>query len=323
PSGVGLNLPKHGRNYPYNVGTDTANYQLMFEQFSEGYSWEGIEPGFFGLGWLLAALAPSIDIAVRAVALVFFGLIAWFVARSDHNERFLLLAYLLPAFAYQYSMNALRIGLASALLLLAVQVFRRKGDMPALCVGLLALLFHYSALFSLLFIALTQRPWLRLSTLLGLLVVLLGFAVGLIFIDFYLLEKIQAYQQLQAPGGLSGVSKVVPLVIMLAGMLLSSLPRQLKLKAFIVYSVFISAAWLLTQFSYAGLRFLDLLSFSVPLSILATYSHLQLDFDRQIKVSMLAAGLVSIAGIWRGFLLERGEGKSPFLPYEVLSVGWF
>lgn len=306
-----------------SVGTDTANYELMLGGFTENYIWDGREPGFVLLSWFLVSMFPSVELAVRAIALIFFGLLAWFVVRSDQNERFLLMAYLLPAFAYQYSMNGLRIGIASVVMLLAIQTLRRKGEKSAFITGLLALLFHYTSVFSLLFVAVSQRSWFRFSNCVPVFAVFIIFGLGLVFLDIYIIEKVEVYKEMQAPGMGSGLSKVVPVFLILVGLLLGNLPGLLKFKLFILSFVSVSAAWFLAQYSYAGLRVLDLLSFSVPLSVLATYSRMQLNFDLFTKLTMVAAGLVSAAGVFRGFLLSHGEGKSPFLPYELSTFGLF
>ena len=137
--------------------------------------------------------------------------------------------------------------------------------------------------------------------------------------DFYFLDKLDGYKEMQTPGALSGISKIVPLVLILIGLMMGTLPTALKFKLFMLSITVILAAWLLTQHTYARLRFLDLLSFSVPLSILATYSRLKLNFDIPIKIGMLVAGLISAIGVYRGFILNYAVGKSPFMPYEFLN----
>lgn len=302
-----------------SVGTDTGNYELMLRDFFDGYTWDGREPGFVALGWLLVAATPSIEVAVRAIALVFFGLLAFFVVRSDRNERFFLLAYILPAFAYQYSMNALRIGIASAILLIAVQTLRRGGKLPAFLTGATAVLFHYSSALSLLFILLSQRSWFRASNIVLILPLLVGAFAGFSFVDSYMMDKLANYNEMQAPGELSGLSKIAPIVLVLLGLSFSTLPRTPKIRLFILGVVSILGGWVLARYSYAGLRILDLISFAFPVSILAAYSRERTSFDRSIMVSMLAAGVISAAGLWRGFSLAEGEGESPFLPYEILN----
>ena len=302
-----------------SVGTDTVNYELMLRDFFAGYTWDGREPGFVALGWLLVAATPSVEVAVRTIALVFFGLLAFFVLRSDRNERFLLMAYIFPAFAYQYSMNALRIGIASAILLIAVQMLRRMGKLPAFLAGSTAVLFHYSAALSLIFIILSQRPLFRASNIALAPLALVSAFGSFAFVDSYMMDKLSNYNEMQAPGELSGLSKIAPIALVLLGLIFSTLPRTLKIRLFLLGTASVLVGWVLAQYSYAGLRVLDLLSFALPISILASYSRESLAFDRSMMVGVLAAGVISAAGLWRGFSLAEGEGDSPFLPYVILN----
>src|SRR5690606_14410267 len=110
------------------VGTDTRNYEYIIEKIVDIFQWDGWEQGFIALSWLLTSISPSVEIAVRLISVVFFVGIAVFLLHSNKNERFLLNSYVLPAFGWQYGMNALRIGIASLILLFAVQAARRSSS---------------------------------------------------------------------------------------------------------------------------------------------------------------------------------------------------
>ncbi|KKN81025.1 hypothetical protein LCGC14_0323960 [marine sediment metagenome] len=302
-----------------DVGTDTVNYEIMFYDFTSNYNWDGREPLFVVLANVLSYFSPTIEIAVRATSFVFFGLIACFVFVSNRNERFLLMSYILPAFVYQYGMNGLRLGIASALFLIAVQFFSKRGKMPAVLSALASIFFHYSMIFSVLFVVFTQRPWLKFSSVLGGFFLLVCAIGGLMVIDIYVGSKFDNYKEMQALGSTSGLSKIVPMAFIVLGVFFSNLPRVERTKVIITGTLLISGAWVVTQFSYAGLRLLDLLAFSLPLAVLATYSRLNLDFNRPLKLFMILAGLLSAAGLWRGFMLDYGVGDAPFMPYQIFN----
>lgn len=110
-----------------SVGTDTSTYEWMLDSVTLGDLSHGVEPSFVLLGWFFKLATDSSTGAVRLLSLVFFVLLFVFVMRANKNERFYLLACFLPAFVYQYSMNALRLGLASICLLLAFQWIRQSN----------------------------------------------------------------------------------------------------------------------------------------------------------------------------------------------------
>lgn len=302
------------------VGTDTANYERMLTDFIDSYyAWNGREPGFVALGWLLATLSPTVEVGVRLISLIFFALLAFFVSRADKNELFLLLAYILPTFAYQYSMNALRIGLASAFILLMIQEIRLRSGKAAIKYGVIAALFHYTILLSVVMIFLSQQPWGRLSTVLKNIALLSLFSIGLISVDFYVADKVQIYTSgdYSKPSALSGLSILVPNTIILIGILFSHFPKSEKIKLLFLFIFIFASGMIITQFTYAGLRILNLGGFIIPLCMLASYSRLGLRFDRRFRFSLLMAGLLSSIGVYRGFVNGYGEGASPFLPYET------
>jgi hypothetical protein len=128
-------------------GTDTYGvYEVaLWHTFRTGLP-TGFEAGSDALFRFLLGLTGSPVWAVRGVG-VFFGLLlALFLWRSDSLERRFFFLLYVPAFFFPYGMNALRAGLALALLLLAWQEMRRGRAVPALGLAALAPLFHISAL---------------------------------------------------------------------------------------------------------------------------------------------------------------------------------
>jgi hypothetical protein len=298
------------------VGTDTSSYEHILLSFMSQEGWSGIEPGFLAMGWMLIKSLGSAEVAVRAISLIFFLLLFVFLVRADKNELFFLMVYILPVFSYQYSMNGLRIGIASAFLLLTVQEIRRRNRFSGVAMTLSALLFHYTMLFSLFFIYLTQRRWLKFSNFLFLIIVA-AFTISTFYLNSeYFSYKISIYETMQSPGILSGLSKVLVIFIVISGVFISKIPMGEKIKIIIPGILLAMAFWGLAYFTYAGLRFLDLLSFVLPVAMMGAYSRLGLSFDKPVRVALFFGGLVSAAAVYRGFLLESGQGPTPFLPYH-------
>lgn len=300
-----------------DVGTDTNTYEFLVGGLSDNINPVGMEPGFIGVTEFLLGIFESPVMVVRFFALIFFGLLYFYIARSNKNERFMFLAYLAPAFIYQYSMNVIRLGVASGLLILAAQYYNRKKlTSSAVLVGS-AVLFHYSIMFSFAFIWLSQMRWSRFSTAFaGVFFSALMIAVVYVNMDYFQL-KLASYQGFSAPGESSGLSKLLVIFLLVIGVLFSSLPRSDKAKLSVLGVGFGSLFWLVSAYTYAGLRFLDLLSFALPLSVLVTYNRNQLDFNLAVKFCLVMSGLVGALSAFKNFLSEDGVGPSPFLPYTL------
>lgn len=299
-----------------DVGTDTFAYEKMLLEFLSDYSWDGREPGFVLTGWLLAQITPSVEIAVRTISLAFFTLIALYVCKSDRNELNFLLLYVLPVFAYSYSMNALRAALAFGCILLAVQALRRKQKLIAGGLSMTGVLFHYSLFIPLAYLGLSQRPWFSRNNILWSVSLIILISSVFFMHQEYFLNKFMAYSNFPSPSRWSGLSIVLPLAILLCSLSLGRLPSSVKRKLFYLAFASLIFSWLLSQYSYAGLRVLDLLAYAIPISILMAYSRHNLQFDRFMVVGLFVAGLISVIASYYRFVSTYGVGRAPWLPYE-------
>lgn len=302
------------------VGTDTYAYEIIMERLSDGFSLAGMEPGFVFVSWLLLQVTNSAPLTVRLIGCLVFCALFFYLHRSDKNEKFLLASYILPAFIYQYSMNGLRVGFASMLLLLATQQFRRIKTISGYTLAATSLTFHYSALVSLILIWASKVNWVKASNILIVPIAMLLVLVFFYANEDYFFHKFVSYQDFDSPNSFSGVGKMLALLVIFFGVLVSNLPTADKAKLLFLGVGSMLVFWLISMFSYAGLRFLDLLSFSFPLCVLTAFSNRGLELGKLAKLSFFIAGLIAAGMSYRNFLYEEGIGPSPFLPYYL--NGW-
>ena len=300
-----------------DVGTDTANYELMVSVLRNLSEWYGVEPGFSLLVWVLGWLTLSDVVLVRLLAVVFlFGLLVY-VRNADQDEMFFLAAYFIPSSFYQYSMNALRIGLATVFVLLAVQHFRRLRNRSGLSNLLAGCFFHYSLAISATYIAVGARLLKgHLPTVLAIFSasILMG-AVGLIYGD-YLLPRVAAYSDYGPPGALSGLSVVFTLLVVIWGAAFSSLSWSSRMVFVLVALVSIAATYSLARYTYAGLRVLDLLRIAIPAALLVLHGRERLAFNSRMNVALVVAGALSAVATLHRFAQDTGQVGSPWIPYE-------
>lgn len=302
-----------------STGTDTVSYESILSVLSLGAIFSGIEPGAALVGLALVELLGSAEAAVRVFSILFFTFVTFYYFRSNVNESFVLLAYFAPAYFYMYSMNVLRIGIASIVLMLAAQEWRNRHVYKSGFGMLVALSFQYTILFPIIyfFSAIIKSIKIKYIVLLSVFSVLF-----LYLVRGYILFKVASYSDFEPPNSLSGLSKVVVIWVLILGVLFSCLPMALKVRAIFLAIVLSGSAIVVTAFSYAGLRILDLIAFIFPVTILILHDEAKLFFNWKLKVSFILAGLVSAAAVYRGFLIEAGEGDSPFLPYKLMD-GFF
>ncbi|MCD7040372.1 EpsG family protein [Pseudomonas sp. MAFF 311095] len=299
------------------VGTDTYAYEVIMERLSDGFSLAGMEPGFVFVSWLLLQVVDSASLTVRLIGCLIFCALFLYSYRSDKNEKILLVSYILPSFIYQYTMNGLRVGMAATLLLLATQQVRRIKTTSAYALAAASLTFHYSALVSLILIWASKVYWIKTSNILVVPVAILSTLVFFYANEYYFSHKLISYQNFDSPNSFSGVGKILTLLVIFFGVLVSNLLTADKAKLLFLGVGSMLVFWIISMFSYAGLRFLDLLSFSFPLCVLTAYSNRGLEFGKLVGLSFFIAGLIAAVMSYRNFLYEEGAGPSPFLPYYL------
>lgn len=302
-------------------GTDTANYISILDSMLEGKGVAFGEPAFKLLSFFLIYLFNDAELAVRSISLVFFTLLALYFYRSNKNEAYLFVAYIMPTFAYSYSMNGLRIGVAAAFFLLAIKAINKKG-INTYSVGCLFLsfLFHFSAIILPIIYFMYKVKWLKISFLIQLtLLFIILLIVFVVNID-YISGKILLYSGYNAPSIYSGARVIIPLLLIIMVLPFGRLPNEEKQKIIFFSIILLLISIVLTQFSYAGLRALDLLSLVIPVVILMAYNERRLEFDLYIKIAFLVSAALAAAATYMGFINEYGTGGSPFLPYTFSII---
>lgn len=300
-----------------NTGTDTELYQNMFAGVQLGVIKWQVEDGFALIASLLLAVFATPEVAVRGVSFIFFVLVTWYVVKASHDEQWILLSYILPVFAYQYSMNGLRIGLGSSILLLCTLFLTSLKGLPRALAYLVPISIHYSLFFSAGFIFSVTAARRLFEAIIGGLVLLAAGYLLVIFEADYLFAKEKLYSSYLPPGELSGLSRLVVITVLLIGVMLGKLPFQSKLFILIPTLLFTIFGTVVARDSYAGLRLLDLLGFSMPVATGLVYKECSMRLDLYFRCSTLLAGCLGAIAVGRNFLAEAGMGASPFIPYQL------
>lgn len=303
-----------------DIGTDTAAYISVFRGILDGEKAPYAEFGFYWLTTILLFLFNDPDISVKFVSLIFFFLLFVFLIRSNNDERFLLLSFVLPVFCYSYSMNVLRVGLAAAVCMLIFQSIFGKGLKNKLRYFLVAISFQYTSILIPLFFYFPFIDYKRIIKLSHVVIFLISFSIFLFLYGDYINDKLSLYSEFSSPSFYSGISNVVAVYVMLFFVFFGKLPKKDKVIIISYIGCFMSFFWIFSRITYAGLRVIDMMTFSTPFLILYVYRKKNLSFDFPIKLGIYLAGIILSVNIYMGYLSSIGEGDSPFLPYEFMSL---
>lgn len=303
------------------VGTDTVAYEQMSALVRTGGIFAAhVEPLFEVLLQLLQWTGANDPWVVRFVSAFDVALLLVYVWRSVPNERYLLLSAVLPAFFYEQTMNGLRIGLASILFLLAAQAMSRRHLLSpsALLITILACLTHYTAMLYPAFFIVAVRRWSARLLLGG---VAIGVCAALVFAFLqsgYLMARLQSYDGFAAPSRFSGLSSLIQIAVVSAAAWKSTLSHGMKVRLISIALLFATCFMGIVQFSYAGLRLLELVVFVTPLAMVCAHELENKLLNASARLGLLAFGLVSTVFVFRRFLVESPDSLAPFLPYHLI-----
>ena len=302
-----------------DVGTDTAMYQTIASRITNNEAIIGVEPAFHFLLYLINKGTADPTLTIRIISFLFSLFLLFLFKISNQNWRFFLYFYFIPAYYFNYSMNGLRIGIASLLIIYSLILLYEK-KFKSISAAFLSVLFHYSSLLLLALIQISSRRLITKTNLKLLFIGLIVCATILYLKQDYFLFKLQSYANFSSPGLLSGTRNIIIIIVFLLGIITCNMHVNDKLKFISITLVSTILAWILARYTYAGLRVLDLICLATPLIIVLYYEQKRIALPTSLKLSFTIAGLLSAAAMINGFYKDQGLGPSPFLPYKTLFL---
>ncbi|MBA5247417.1 EpsG family protein [Marnyiella aurantia] len=291
-------------------GTDKESYYGWIGNSFNGNSEKvTYEPGFKYLSLLLSYIYPSVYFIIPAIAL----LTTLILIKSYSNSKYQLLIFtflLFPYFYFDMTMNGLRYGLSFALVSLAAHQLSKpkKNSFLFFVFALLAVSMQYSSFLMVVLIYLSQVNFKKIHLLF---LVVVGYAVVSILDFEYFDNKVDVYNDISRPSGISGLS---PLILFFTVFLFNwYLQKKLSWIYFVILGLEI-LSFLLSLKSYSGLRFQTLMMFTL-LIFIAHFQTVQVLRKRLLAVFFMIACL-SLSLKMRNFMNEEKFVETPFIPYE-------
>ena len=320
------------------VGTDTVMYQdivLYPEQFlNVGWLYSFIN-------YILYYLTENAVIVVRFISLMIVLLFAIAVHKSNKNQLLILLTFIFP-WLFQLSMNIMRSGIAIGFITIAVIYLshNRKSFIGWLAL-LLAPLFHISAVIFYFFIFLffyqyfidVFKLYVKKKYFLGMIGVMIIIYGLMIYFNYHnhvnvVQKKLELYANFHIPSVYSGVSKVLLVSILLFGIWIdSNFSSKFKQHYIISFGLGLCGTFIISRFTYAGLRLLDIVYISAVLVLLFYYRKLSCNISKSFMKLSIVIILFSTIFFTRNFINSAnhydtfGQGtalQSPFVPYKTL-----
>lgn len=298
-----------------NVGTDTANYLSIFAAMQSSPELiPKIEPVFYAISWGLMSIFDDPRVIVGLFALI-ITLTLFFSSIKLEKYGYILGSAIIPIFYQSMTMNGIRYGLSFSIVILSAVYLLRGDRRYFFSIALIAGLIHLSGLFlAALFYLLVKKN--RNGY-----VAVIVLAIGIIFFfEDALLIKFSAYSELESPSEISGLSL---LFLSLSAVTIFIFDKNLNYKfglQIFIIAFLVIISFILTKFSYAGLRMQSLVLFLIFLIMQYRSAESGIVLSRQSYARLIVVGILGLGFNLNNYMNEDADNLSPFVPYKFV---WF
>lgn len=282
-----------------NIGVDTEVYESIIDYYILTGECR-VEPLFCLMSEPIYSLVERSDFTLRVITAIFCFLF-YFAFSKTKNDIIVASFFIFPVFFYDMSTNGIRYGLAFILFKLLFDGLTKKS--------ILTLPIYISIQSSsLLLFILSFIDKINLKKVLLFIVILLP--IFYIFIGgTYLSQRVEAYSGNASPNFYSGI-----LNFLLGFLIISTLRyfKKISLKEFMIYSAIILSFQILSLFTYAGLRLVQLMLFYFAIRTIPLIDTSKVKSNIMICFILFITGLIYFLNLLRVMSVEY------YLPYEFI-----
>lgn len=300
-----------------SIGTDTGTYESIIDNIDiRSFLNQPTEFGFNFLVAFIKIFENSSSIVLRILTAIYLVSLLFIIKKANYNLRIILITYFIPATIFIFSMNTLRVGLAlNAIILFCI--YLQKNKILSFLFIIIAVSIHISTLIVVPIIYLLNTNLSKKA--LAFLVFLVFFLISIIFFQEHINNKVILYSDYSSPNAFSGLSNVIVFMSFIPFIFTQKINFNFKLIFFITISSLILLSLFISQFSYAGLRLLQLFTLLTPILYVVSWEKSNINFRLNKKAfwSLLFPSIVSIIFTIRNFISSYGS-EYAFIPYSLI-----
>lgn len=295
-----------------NAGTDTENYRFYFDTYDyQNFSFFSIESFFWAIPFFTKILGGEFIIFSIIHSFLCYFLAVKGAINLDKKMPVVGLA-ILPVFLIDATFNGLRYGLAFSIFIFIFQYTFNSNKLSNKFILLSPTMVHSS---SLLFFLSSLPYHLFFKRFFLFLLIAIFFVIFLHNIDIsYFIYKLESYSQTQKPNILSGLSLIINSILYFSIYLLGNENKNHKIQFYICYLLFF-ISFLISSFTYAGLRFMQIFSLIIPLIVSNSINNKNYTLKFFI---LLFISIFNIFNFLRQIYFVGVDGGVLFLPYGIL-----
>ena len=299
-----------------NVGTDTYYYLGLLDDYMYyGESAAKYEPGFEFLGKTLIYLGLSPRFALASIGLI-TTLILCKAYSASKRQMLVFTLLVFPLYFFDFTMNGIRYGLSFSLATIAVDSLYKKKYRSATIWGLIAFSMQYSAALVILpFVGvLVKKRYIFI--LISLLAVAFVASPDIFsLITDRIAGKTDAYSDIVAPSIISGLAPLLIVIMMYASFLYFNRNKPYSKLIHIVLLLEV-LSFILTKFTYAGLRFQGVFMYCMILYIKYNLDTIDPRYIRKYVYFLILLSIIGILLFIKNISVIVDGDMSPFLPYK-------
>lgn len=293
------------------VGTDSLIYEQTIDLIrrADTYTFT-FEPAFEYLALWLARIFDNSLIVIKLIAVITTILLISLGSSNNAVAAFIGLG-VLPYFYLDMTMNGLRYGLAFSLISYSIKyiVQGRVGLFWILVCAASAVQIS-SLLLAMLVYFLINFNWRRLFI-----------AIFVAFICYYVAGeyialKSSAHSQLQTSSLFSGIAPLLMSITIWFAAYTIRFVRQKYFFQLLVLLSIIFGAYLLTYFTYSGLRFQQLVLFGIYTFFLSIFIGSNRKLPKAFFIALSINCILGAGFRLKNFADDFGNGDAPFAPYQ-------
>ena len=202
--------------FRFEVGMDWSNYLRLYNaeyklgaNVSASTALFQLEPGFALLSWFAAKTGGGIIMINAVSALIFCW--GFFIFAKNCREPWLAVVIATPLLVVAFAMSGIRQAIAMGVVFYVFSYWDQRSVVARIALVLLASLFHFSAVFILIFVALSARiqPVAKLAAVAAVgLLILLAIYVAPTAMQSYSELYVSGRRRLEAPGALAQIAVI-------------------------------------------------------------------------------------------------------------------
>ena len=298
-----------------DVGTDTGNYVAVAQNV---ILWKGqglfeVEYGYVLLVRLIAAFTNDPRLVVAAISLL-AAILFFIMLNMWESGQCIVSLMLISLYFFSFTMNGLRIGIAYPIAAISILQLEKRHYVKFIILAIASVSVQMTAALLLPMLLLA-----RLGAKVSLKKLLYGLFAGsfILYLAYYffserVLYKILIYSMVSAPTSNSGFGPLLTSFVcgIIAIWFSEKRHRYLGLIFFLIQVVF----YIITQLSYAGLRF-QIMALFAQLLALSYYAKRPINKGRLVIVFLLC--ILTFTETARNLIATAGEPDA-FIPYHFV-----